>query len=610
MEALLNRHFRFDGSRSLRLRICQRYVASYLRRPRIFHAQAFQLLNMAFMNLTSVLVKRRVLSNEQAEELARIGGVRIEQAAIERNWAREEDVLKALAAEFGLEFIDLDNFSVDRELLGGFPSGELFRRNMLPLDIRQRVVRVATHDPLDLEGLDELSALSGFVLEAVLACRDQIATQLKENLGVGGGTVRELVARSGDDSEITASNDDEGSLDEESQASSVVKLVNELLLEAIQQRASDIHLEPDENGIDVRYRVDGILRPQPVPPEIHRFRAAIVSRLKIMAKLNIAEKRLPQDGRIKLTVASREIDVRVSVIPMLHGEGIVMRLLDKSRSKFDLSLMDFPTELLTPWNKLIRRPHGMVLVTGPTGSGKTTTLYSSLAEVSSRDIKIITVEDPVEYQLRGVNQIQVQSKIGLTFAAGLRSILRHDPDVILIGEIRDHETASSAVQASLTGHLVLSTLHTNDAASAYTRLIDMGIEPYLVASTLEAVLAQRLVRRLCPACRTSHVPTSDELPKDFPASGRSASFKNPPCLFRHVGCRECHGTGYLGRIAIFELLPSDTELRQLCTRSASAGEIKDYALTQGITTLRQSGWQRVLAGQTSIDEVLRVCANE
>ena len=569
------------------------------------------MLTVAFMNLTSILVKRDVLSSEQAQELARGGESCVSQRVIDGNFAREEEVLQALAAEFGLEFLDLTNFTVDRNLLGSFPSGELFRRNMLPIDVRQRVVRVATHDPLDLEGLDELSSLSGFVLEAVLACREQIAKHLKDNLGVGGGTVRELMDRSSDDDNISASNDEDGNLDDESQASSVMKLVNELLLEAIQLRASDIHLEPDEQGIDVRFRVDGILRSQPMPPEIHRFRAAIVSRLKIMAKLNIAEKRLPQDGRIKLTVAGRDIDVRVSIIPMLHGEGIVMRLLDKSRSKFDLSLVDFPADLVAPWNKLIRRPHGMVLVTGPTGSGKTTTLYSSLAEVSSRDIKIITVEDPVEYQLRGVNQIQVQSKIGLTFAAGLRSILRHDPDVILIGEIRDHETASSAIQASLTGHLVLSTLHTNDAPSAYTRLIDMEIEPYLVASTVEAVLAQRLVRRLCPSCRQSYSPNPEELPIDFArfvVATKQGRRQQP--LFRAVGCRECYGTGYSGRIAIFELLPSDAELRQLCTRSASANEMKNYAVSRGFRTLRQSGWNRVLDGQTSIDEVVRVCAEE
>lgn len=323
-----------------------------------------------------------------------------------------------------------------------------------------------------------------------------------------------------------------------------------------------------------------------------------------MARLNIAEKRLPQDGRINLHVAGREIDVRVSIIPMLHGEGVVMRLLDKSRADFSLSGVEFGTsELRQQWDRLIRRPHGMVLVTGPTGSGKTTTLYSSLSEIRSPETKIITVEDPVEYDLPGISQIQVQGRIGLSFAAGLRSILRHDPDVVLIGEIRDGETATSAVQASLTGHLVLSTLHTNDACGAFTRLADMGIEPYLVASTLAGVLAQRLVRRLCPSCREEYRPQLNDLPDDLRLSSGQK-------LYRAAGCRECHGTGYSGRIAIFELLTTDSTVRQLCTRSASTAEMRSYALSQGLVTLRQSGWQRVIRGQTSVDEGLRVCTED
>ena len=295
-----------------------------------------------------------------------------------------------------------------------------------------------------------------------------------------------------------------------------MRLVNEILIEAVEARASDVHIESQASGIKIRYRIDGMLQSQPVPPEINRFQAAIISRLKIMARLNIAEKRLPQDGRIKLRMSGREIDVRVSVIPMLHGEGIVMRLLDKGRMNFSLEALGMEPDLHEQFSELIRMPHGIVLVTGPTGSGKTTTLYSSLMEIKSEDSKIITTEDPVEYQLEGINQIQVHPKIGLTFAASLRSILRHDPDVVLVGEIRDMETAENAIQASLTGHLVFSTLHTNDAPSAYTRLVDMGVEPFLVASTVEAVMAQRLVRTLCKECREAFEPKRDDLPKDFP----------------------------------------------------------------------------------------------
>jgi general secretion pathway protein E/type IV pilus assembly protein PilB len=308
---------------------------------------------------------------------------------------------------------------------------------------------------------------------------------------------------------------------------------------------------------------------------------------------------LPQDGRIKLRVSGREIDVRVSIIPMLYGEGVVLRLLDKERMNFSLQTMGMPAEVLATFAELIAMPHGIVLVTGPTGSGKTTTLYSALNEIKNPAIKIITIEDPVEYHSQGISQIQVHSKIGRTFAAGLRSILRHDPDVVLIGEIRDGETAQSAIQASLTGHLVFSTLHTNDAPGAFTRLIDMGVEPYLVASTVEGVLAQRLVRMLCPDCKASYAPNADSLPPDFPEP-------QPDQLWQPVGCRECRQTGYAGRTGIFELLKTDSEIRRLCVDRASSGQILDYALRNGFVAMRQSGWQKVLDGVTSVDEILRI----
>lgn len=507
-----------------------------------------------------------------------------------------------LAQRYGMEFIDLESFTVDAELLSHFPSQELFRESILPLNRSSMRVRVAIADPLNLGALEELTSRSGLYLDAVLASIEQIQQHLKHALGVGGGTVRELVAMSADDVEaLQAAAGDE--IDDASKASSVVKLVNELLLEAIEQRASDVHIEPEEEDLSVRYRVDGMLRLQTMPPEIQRFRAAIVSRLKIMAKLNIAEKRLPQDGRIRLSVRGREIDVRVSIIPMLHGEGVVMRLLDKSQSTLSLDSVNFPDNLRKSWNHLIRRPHGLLLVTGPTGSGKTTTLYSSLCEIRKPSLKIITVEDPVEYNLRQISQIQVQSQIGLTFAAGLRSILRHDPDVVLIGEIRDAETATSAVQAALTGHLVLSTIHTNDAPSAFTRLVDMGIEPYLVSSTVEGILAQRLVRRLCPACRTEYHPDRSELPSDLELPAGQV-------LFTASGCRECRHSGYSGRLAIFELLVTGSRIRRLCMEQAPAGEIRAAAAETGMQTLREMGWQRVLSGETSLDELVRVCPME
>src|SRR5262249_7394451 len=330
-----------------------------------------------------------------------------------------------------------------------------------------------------------------------------------------------------------------------------VKLVNEILVEAANERASDIHVEPEEAGLRIRYRIDGLLQTQTLPEAINRFQAAIISRIKIMARLNIAEKRLPQDGRIKMRVQGREVDVRVSIIPMIHGEGIVMRLLDKSRMEFNLANVGMLPDHYKLFRQLIDRPHGIILVTGPTGSGKSTTLYSALNEIKDEATKIITVEDPVEYQQPNISQIQVHAKIGLTFAHCLRSILRHDPDVILIGEMRDLETAESAIQASLTGHMVFSTLHTNDAPSAFTRLVDMGIEPFLVSSTVEGVMAQRLVRTICPQCKEEYKPHQEELPLDFVATMEK---NNQETIWRGKGCRNCHQTGYRGRRGIFEML--------------------------------------------------------
>jgi general secretion pathway protein E/type IV pilus assembly protein PilB len=372
-------------------------------------------------------------------------------------------------------------------------------------------------------------------------------------------------------------------------------------LEALELGASDVHIEPQASGLQIRYRLDGVLHPQPVPPEITRFHAAIVSRIKIMARLNIAERRLPQDGRIQIKVAGREIDIRVSIIPTVHGEGVVLRILDKGGMEFTLSRLGMDDRLLAMFRELIRLPHGIILVTGPTGSGKTTTLYSALLEIRNPGIKIITTEDPVEYQLEGISQIQVHPKIGLTFANSLRSILRHDPDVILVGEIRDLETAENAIQAALTGHLVFSTLHTNDAASAYTRLIDMGVEPFLVSSTVEAVMAQRLVRTLCEHCKQPYVPDPEELPDDFPKERLKHTV-----IYKPVGCKACRHVGYKGRVGLFELLVSTRRIRQLAHDRASSWAIQQAAVEEGMRLLRQDGWEKVLAGRTTIEEVVRV----
>jgi general secretion pathway protein E/type IV pilus assembly protein PilB len=382
------------------------------------------------------------------------------------------------------------------------------------------------------------------------------------------------------------------------QEASVIKLVNEIFLEALNERASDIHVEPYDNDLAIRYRIDGVLQRAAVPPQIMRFQAAIISRIKIMANLNIAEKRLPQDGRIKLQVGGRQIDIRVSVIPMLFGEGIVMRILDKATVLFTLPQLGMAKDTFAVFEDLIKRPHGIILVTGPTGSGKTTTLYAALSAIVCDEIKVLTVEDPVEYNLVGVNQIQTQSKIGMTFARGLRAILRHDPDVVMIGEIRDLETAEAAIQAALTGHLVLSTLHTNDSCSAATRLLDMGVEPFLVTSTLEAAMAQRLVRTICRECKEAYKPDHDKLPQDFHLEPGSV-------LYRGAGCRKCRGTGYHGRTGLYELMVVDAPVRDKIMSRCAATDIVTVAKSRGLRLLREDGWLKVRAGITTPEEVVR-----
>ncbi len=560
------------------------------------------------MEAGDILLRNGLLDEQQLahSRQSQRDGERLDQAAVGLGFVSEEQALRALGSEVGLDFVDLATAKIDLSLLKQFPQKLIYRQALFPIQRHNGSITVATNDPFDLYPLDEVSAATGLTVEPVLASRVEIDKLIKTHLGVGSETIDGLMAQAAEDAGVQLLEEietDGSELSEMAQEASVVRLVNEILLEAIDLRASDVHLELQESGLRIRYRIDGMLHSQAIPSEIRRFQAAIISRLKIMAHLNIAEKRLPQDGRIKLRVHGREVDVRVSVIPMIHGEGVVMRILDKGNMKFELESLGMNRELHEQFGELIRMPHGIILVTGPTGSGKSTTLYSSLLEIKSDETKIITTEDPVEYQLAGINQIQVHSKIGLTFANTLRSILRHDPDVILIGEIRDLETAENAIQASLTGHLVFSTLHTNDAAGAYTRLVDMGVEPFLVSSTVEAVMAQRLIRRLCGKCREAYRPERGDLPRDFPYDDLSDSGGT---LYRPVGCRECHNMGYSGRIGLFELMTTSEEVRKLAHDRASTWDIKKAALAQGMVTLRQDGWKKVVEGRTSIDEIIRV----
>jgi len=519
----------------------------------------------------------------------------------------EEDALRALGEALGMEVVDLSSAHVDLSLLKSFPTKLIHRYTVFPLRIEAGSLLLAIGNPFDLHAVDAVSAAVGRSVTAVLAVPGELAKLIKTHLGVGSETIDGLLAqyeeRHSGVEVVDPLEYDQSEDSEMAQQASVVKLVNEILKEAIEGRASDIHLEAQATGMRIRYRIDGVLQTQPAPPEIHRFQAAILSRLKIMARLNIAEKRVPQDGRIKVRVEGREVDIRVSIIPMLYGEGVVMRILDKDRMQFSLRGIGMEEDAYACFRRLIKLPHGIILVTGPTGSGKTTTLYSALNEIKDEATKIITTEDPIEYHLDGINQIQVHTKVGLTFAASLRSILRHDPDVVLVGEIRDRETAESAIQASLTGHLVFSTLHTNDSASAFMRLCDIGVEPFLVSSTVEGVMAQRLVRTLCRECREPYWPRRADTPDDFPLE---ECFRRGERVYRATGCRHCRGTGYSGRTGIYELLEANDEIRKLATERAPTHIIKQAAVSGGMRTLRDDGWRKVCRGLTTIDEVLRV----
>ncbi|KPK65575.1 MAG: general secretion pathway protein GspE [Planctomycetes bacterium SM23_32] len=531
-------------------------------------------------------------------------GIPLDQALADAG-PPQDQVLPYLAEAFGVPYVVLDPADVDRQLLQEFPARLLLKHCVLPLRQQDGAVLVATSRLFDTSGLDELRLATGREVRPALAPAPDIARCARELLGVGADTVQSLVLDAGEGGiQVVHEADESVDLSEEAEDASIIRFVNQVLTEAIGLRATDVHFEPFEDELRVRYRVDGVLQEAAIPAEVRRFQAAIVSRLKILSRLDIAEKRVPQDGRIKLMIGGRDIDVRVSVIPMLHGEAVVLRLLDRSTALLGLEALGMSPEDRDALARVCELPHGIVLVTGPTGSGKTTTLYAALSRINDVSRKIITIEDPIEYHLRGINQIQVSTKAGLTFARGLRSMLRHDPDVILVGEIRDQETAEIAVHASLTGHLVFSTLHTNDAPGAVTRLVDMGVEPYLVASSLETVLAQRLVRLICPACAESYRPAERE------ALRGAFGSEVPEELHRGAGCRECQGTGYRGRTGVFELMPISEPIRSLVLQRASARQIRRQALAEGMLSLRQDGWRHVLGGRTTVEEVLRVTKDE
>jgi type II secretion system protein E len=544
--------------------------------------------------LLDKMVAARQLSNADAETLWRQS-----QKGLLKSAQTEAEILLWLAKEYDLAYATLEDVEPDRQLLSLFPARILLKEELLPLRRVNGAVEVATSRLFATQGLDALKTMTGLNLRPVLATSEAIQREMKKRLGVGADTI-DTLGEDGAFQVVDEHSDEDTDLDTAAEDASIIRFVNQVLRDAIELRASDIHLEPFENEMRIRYRIDGVLQDVPMPAQIKRFQPAIVSRVKILSHLNIAEKRLPQDGRIKIRIEDAEVDIRVSVIPMLHGEAVVMRLLRQNSTLRGLPQVGMDTRELEAFQRVLQLPHGIILVTGPTGSGKTSTLYTALNEINDSDRKIITIEDPVEYQLRGVNQIQVSEKAGLTFARGLRSILRHDPDVILIGEIRDQETAQIAVQASLTGHLVFSTLHTNDAPGALTRLVDMGVEPYLVASSLEAVLAQRLVRVLCKHCRKEdHSPAAQAFKAQIGIPVNAV-------IYQSVGCRECRQTGFFDRHAIFEWMDTNNEIRELILKNASSDLIREAARRGGMRSLAEDGWRLVRLGITTVEEVLSV----
>ncbi len=555
--------------------------------------------------LEKLLVEEGVLTSAQAEELlsddASLSNEELVQRVLEEQLAPEASVMRCLAMQFGRQFVSLKKEDLDASLLELLPQELMQENSVLPLKLNDGVLTVATAEPGNVMLFDVLQRQTGRQIRTVVACRSEINQCMEElQQSDSGAQVEELMRDITDDSvEVVESESEElPDLEKVAGESPIIRLANYIISTAVQQGASDIHIEPMETRLRVRYRIDGILFETMQPPlSMH---AALISRIKIMSNLDISERRLPQDGRIRAMIQSRTVDLRVSTLPTASGEKCVIRVLDNNSIMLGLERLGFSEDNLALFQNEIAQPHGIILVTGPTGSGKTTTLYSALMELKSDTLNISTVEDPVEYRLDFANQVQVIDRIGMSFSAALRSLLRQDPDVIMVGEIRDEETARIAVQAALTGHLVLSTLHTNDAPSSITRLINIGIESYLIAAALNAVIAQRLVRRICPQCKEEWQP-SQEVSDYLAAQGLEDI-----TLMRGKGCQKCRNTGYSGRVALYEMLVMDDTVRDFVTTNPSVTQLRRLLHERGMSTLRDDGLDKVRQGSTTIEEVLRV----
>ncbi len=563
--------------------------------------------------LGRVLTKMGKVTREQVHEALSVQKTRkapIGQLLVELGYCTAQDVDAALAGQAGMEYVDLAGIELDEETIAAIPSENAQAYSVVPISYnpKGRKLRVALKSPDNFQAVDDLRLLMNFDVEAVVADAKTIDALLAKHYSKQESVV-DVVSALSADHKFDGLADRGQSIDldavmEAAEDNQVIKLLNLVLLQAIRDRASDIHFEPFENEFKMRYRIDGVLY-EMVPPPKH-LGPAIVSRIKVMSEMDIAERRLPQDGRIELKVGGSPVDLRVAVLPTIYGESVVMRVLDRSNVQLSLDRVGFRDDDLAKFRQLIHRPNGIVIVTGPTGSGKTTTLYAALAELNDIETKILTSEDPVEYDIDGLCQCQINTDVGLTFAKCLRSFLRQDPDVILVGEIRDLETAQIAVQASLTGHLVMSTLHTNDAPSSIIRLVDLGLEPFLLTATMEGIVAQRLVRKICEGCKEEYTPSEEELmeldllPEDV--KGRT--------FHRGGGCDKCNGSGYKGRMALFEIMTMDDEMRELVMKEASTNTLRDFARRRGMRSLRESGLLAIYEGQSTIDEVVRETLNE
>ncbi|MDD5680587.1 MAG: ATPase, T2SS/T4P/T4SS family [Candidatus Omnitrophica bacterium] len=555
--------------------------------------------------LGQLLVDKNIITTEQLDEAIReqkkSGGF-LGNVLLRLGYIEEDALFPVIAEQLGVEYVKVKNTRISASVIEKVPAKFASHYKLIPIDFTDDVLTIAVTNPLDVHTIDDIKLLLGYEAKVVLASEEDIIDAIREYYGIGADTLEKMMAGADTKDNFAVEASKTENIEDMAQDASIIKFVNQLFLQAYKDRATDIHIEPYEDEMKVRYRIDGVLYDTTIPPNIKHFQAAIISRIKIMSNLNIAERRLPQDGRIRIKVANDELDLRVSILPTPYGESIDIRLLG-TNLQFDLESLGLLEKDLKIMAEMIKKPHGIIFVTGPTGSGKTTTLYACLNKINSKEKKIITIEDPIEYQIKNVTQIQVHPRIGLTFAQGLRSMLRHDPDIMMVGEVRDFETAEITIRVALTGHLVFSTIHTNDAAGGITRLVDMGIEPFLVASSVECFIAQRLVRVICPSCKKEMKPSKEILKELGVSEIKDVSRVK---FYSGEGCDECKYTGYKGRTAIYEILVIDNAIRDLVMARKSADVIKKLAMEHGMRTLRQDGWEKIKMGITTPAEVMRV----